>query len=77
MFGRFWENFAEIFLPEKVADHCLLFLERYVLNVEVDFGLLLEGHGVLAEPLEGLDHFLIVVDLPVLQVDVLGSKNAV
>ena len=55
----------------------LFLLESDVLDVKVDFGLLLEGDRVEAEPLEGLDLSFVVVDLPVLQVDVLGSKYAV
>ena len=68
-----------MYFPRKKrsSDHLLLFLECNVLDVKVDFGLLLEGHGVEAEPLEGLNLFLVIVDLAVLQVDVLGSKNAI
>ena len=43
-------------------------LER--VDVEADFGLLLGGHGVEAEPLERLQLPLVVVDLAVVQVHV-------
>jgi hypothetical protein len=73
----YFEIALKMFFPKNSAGHCLLFLECNVLHVKVDFGLLLEGHRVKAEPLEGLNFFLILVNLAVLQVDVLRSKNAV
>ena len=48
----------------------LLPLERVDVKVEADFGLLLGGHGVEAEPLERLQLPLVVVDLAVVQVHV-------
>ena len=55
----------------------LFFLEVNIFDVEVDLRLLLERYGVEAEPLEGLDLALVLVDVPVVQVDVLWRENAV
>ena len=53
----------------------LEFLNCDARNVEIDFCFLLQGHGVEAEPLEGLNLPLVLIN--VVQVNVLGSKDAV
>ena len=60
------DNFFQL-LP---LEHC------DVLEVQVDFGLLLERNRVLAKALEGLDLTLVLVDVAVVQVDVLGREDA-